>query len=191
MAQGLGHPLQDLQPLIGGNTDMTDQGSQEYVTLGCHKGNFRGLNVRNPDPNFVYKWANNRPQELMAAVQQGRILVGADDQEMSAVQDLLGLEATPLDGSCMFQGMRLVKTPIERERQLQEQRQELHDARFKQGTAEKDYFDGATEEEVRLGRGKGLRMMRDDHHTTATDGPNPGNTQLDSWRPNLGLDYRG
>lgn len=191
MGQGLGDPLEDLLPLVGGNTDMTDQGSVDFVTLGCHKGNFRGLNVRNPDPNMDYKWANDRPQELMAAVQQGSILVGPEDQEMSAVHDLLGLESTPLDGSCMYAGMRLIKTPIERVRQREEQRLRQYNAAFKEGAVEREYFDGATEQEARFGGDQGLRLMRSDHQTDVTEGANPSGKRLDSWRPNLGLDYRG
>ena len=190
MSQGLGHPLQDLQPLVDGNVDMTDQGAIEYVTLGAHKGDFRGLNVRNPDPNMKYEWLNDRPQELMAAAQKGQILVGAEDQEASAQLELMGLEATPLDSSCMFAGMRLAKTPIETARYQQEQRDRLHKERFHDGPSEKDYVGKQTEQEARLGGGKrGLRFMHEDHETSWTEGADPSGRRLDSWRPNLGLDY--
>lgn len=191
MSQGAGNPLEDLEPLVGGCTDMTDQGRVEYVTIGCHKGRFRGFNIRNPEPNYVYKWINNRPEEILQAQQEGRQIIGHDDQEASALEDLLGLEPTPLDGSCMFAGMIAVKTPIEVVRRQREQRERLHKARFKDGSSEREYFDGATEEEIRLGGDQGLRMMRRDHGTEVTEGPNPSGRRLDSWRPNLGLDYRG
>jgi hypothetical protein len=189
MSQGLGDPLADTQPLIDGNVDMTDQGTVEYTTLGCHKGDFRGLNVRYPDLNMDYEWLNDRPQSLMAAAQRGQILVGAEDQEMSANADLLGLEPSPLDSSCMYAGMRLAKTPIEIVRRRKEQQERLHNSVFKDGPTERKYFDRSTEEEARLGGRRGLRFMHEDHETSVTAGFDPAGRRLDSWRPNLGLDY--
>lgn len=190
MGQGIGDPLEDLLPLVGGSTDMTDQGGADFVTLGCHKGDFRGLNVRNPDPNFVYQWINDRPSEIQAARMKGRILVGPEDQEASAVMDLLGFESTPLDGAAMFHGMRLCKTPIEIERRHQAQRDRLHRATFHDGPAERKYLNGMTDEEHRLGGERGLRLMRADHGSRMTEGPDPEGRSLATWRPQLGLDYQ-
>jgi len=180
--QGPGHPLEDLQPLHDGNVDMTDQSSAEFVTIGSHKMRFRGLNVRNPQPNMVYKWINNTEGEVSQAIQEGRKLVGPEDPEMSAVVDLLGLEASALDESCMFAGMRLVKTPIEVERRHQEERQRQHDASFKSGVSERGYFANTTTTEQHLGQAHGgtLRLMRDDHRTDVVEGSDPDGRRLDS-----------
>lgn len=146
--------------------------------VGCHRGDYAGLNVANPQPGYEYQWGNNRPQSVLGARARGWTPVRDGDPDCPAyelVDEYNDSTDTPtqLDTIKPFGGLILLRTPVENLRRLHEDHDKESAARL-QGSAE-GYLQGASYEEQALGRsheGKYLptRFARREHGTTVQEG---------------------
>ena len=91
--------------------------------VGCHLGNFAGLNVCDPQPGFEYEWMMNPSREGaniadgMRIQQLGGQVVKDGDPEFAAFKHMEGMGGgTSLDTSTIYKELVLVRIPAERQR---------------------------------------------------------------------------
>jgi hypothetical protein len=124
-----------------GNADLSEHGIYEN-SVGCHDGDFIGLNIVNPLPGYEYAWLLNPNRQGAGmgdalAIQrlQGHILT-ADDPEFAALQKLEGVDKQFLDSCTGFRELVPVRIPEEVIRQKREQEHLANLKMLKSGPAE-------------------------------------------------------
>lgn len=193
--------------MLGGGSDRLDleplnfEGNRELDNLeasyGCHAGEYAGLNIFNPQPNFVYSWANDNDRDRLLVRQRGGQIVQAGDPEMAAYKAMVGHGQTDLDSAQTgYPGILLVRTPIEIERRRREEEDRRRQALLRGGGAEATYIQRGLRnpEEVAAGAAAGrtsLRFARRDHVTRVTAGPHEEAPELDAWGPGDGISRDG
>lgn len=150
--------------------------------VGCHKDQFVHLNILNPQPGMEYCWVRNTGRDKMLYRQKGYRVVGADDPEMAAMNQVMADGPTPLDSSDVYGDVILMKAPAEAVRQIRGREQAKAQAQMRGGAA--DYADKAAAIEEQLSRGLPPRFRRRDHILEFKDGQE--NT-VDVWQPEDGI----
>ena len=158
-----------------GNADLSEHGVFEH-SIGCHTGDFIGLNVVNPLPGFEYQWCLNPNRQgssmgdqLAIARLQGHI-VTAEDPEFSALQKIEGVDKQFLDTCASFRELVLVRVPDHVIRARREQELEENLKMVKGGPAE-DFVSRADPLERQLYGNKGpTRFNRSSHITEFDEG---------------------
>lgn len=91
-------------------------------SIGCHRGDYRVLNVQNPQAGFEYNWERNRPETIMRAKMRGGQMVRDGDPEYTSLRELAEIDAsTPLDTRTVFGDVVLFRTPMDRVRERHEE----------------------------------------------------------------------
>ena len=102
--------------MLGGGSDrewtepLAADGNRRNIPLdervvGCHTGNYIGLNVVNPQPGFEYAWylspsrSGASPADAFAIYSVGGHVVNETDPERAYLSKIEGLEGTPIDTS--------------------------------------------------------------------------------------------
>lgn len=180
-----------LRPLTPeGNLDT--YGDPDFDNMvGCHTGQFIGLNVPNAEPGYEYVWENRKSAEIMKAKLRGGYRVRIDDPEGIALQKLqdnyVGRnETTPIDSHYNFNDVTLFKYPIERIREIRSEENAKAQAMMRGGAAE--FADRATSIERQMSRGQDTRFRRRDHSMRVVD---QADQTLDEWQPEDGLIHEG
>lgn len=150
MSADLGTDLSWYRPVSSRNED--PYSSRE--PLGTYRGGFEGLNVQHPQPGYQYQWVNlKNASEISRRNMQGFVFVREGDPEMDGYTNYTVQHGTPQASMLMFGNLALARIPIERHRQLREQRQQLSRARITGPT--QDFEDRGAEMYAELrGRGK-------------------------------------
>jgi len=166
-----------------GNTDMTEHGVFEN-TIGCHDGDFIGLNVRNPLPGHEYVWLlnPNRTGGGMGdalAIQRlkGHIVTG-EDPEMSVMEGLEGVDKQFLDTCSSFRELVLVRVPEEVMRARREQEHEKNLKMLKFGPAETFVSQADPLERTMYGNKGPTRFSQSDHSTYFNEGGQDGEPHM-------------
>jgi len=171
----------DREELNNFNPDAYHQSDDPDKMMGCHKGDFAMLNIRNAQPGDTYSWANDTPTDVMKARMTGKRVVHADDPERAGFADMLGYDEGSLDSTGAGPpGVVLMKRSAKDERRVREEQQSQREKLLRSGDAEQNYINRASADEAQFG---GKRFMRDDHRTYVTDGPKETGRQVDAWRP--------
>ncbi|MCP4113855.1 MAG: hypothetical protein GY737_00340 [Desulfobacteraceae bacterium] len=170
--------------------DIVAHDPSNYV--GCHVGDYMGLNVFNAKPEMTYSWAVDKDVARLAAAQRGAEIVQAEDQEMAAYRLMSSNYSTPLDSSNSgYPGMVLLRTPNDVERARREREQALHQKRFRSGVAENTYKEGSNSSEVSAAHAANrdaLRFARRDHRTKVVAGATEDADTLLSWSADIEKD---
>jgi hypothetical protein len=140
--------------------------------VGCHLGNFAGLNVCDPQPGFEYEWMMNpsrsgaNPSDGMRIQQLGGQVVRDGDPEFAAFKHMEGMgDSSPLDTSTIYKELVLVRIPVEKQRARLQAISDKNKRMLRKGPEES--FVGsasALESERYSGRGPTRFAMRD-HQT--------------------------
>lgn len=174
---GGGKSREWLRPLTPeGRLDTDDPNLDDMV--GCHKGDFVGLNVINPDPGFEYVWELNRPRDIMRAKMRGGIRVGADEPESAAMAHLTDSTDTPVDGYHTFGDVTLFKYPIDKIAKIRAEESARAQAMMRGGAAE--FVSKATKLEQEMSRGQATRFKARNHGLQYLDGQE---NVVDTWNP--------
>jgi hypothetical protein len=158
-----------------GNVDLSTEGVFES-SIGCHTGDFIGLNVVNPLPGFEYMWLLNPNRQgagmgdqLAIARLQGHI-VSAEDPEFSALQKIEGVDKQFLDTCASFRELVLVRVP---EHVIQKRREDEQQENLKMisGGPAEDFVSRMDPLERQLYGNKGpTRFSRSSHITEFDEG---------------------
>ena len=182
---GGGSDLQWLAPLDEDGNRNLDLDDLAQETVGCHVGPYAGLNVVNPQPEFEYSWANNRPDDLLIARHHGGQVVQSGDPEMAAYSQLVYDGETPVDSAELFPGVVMIRTPTSRVRERREREQAKADAMLTGGQSEFENKTTQGEEEYANLDGRGpTRFTRREHHIEFED--HSGRVTR-HWRPGDGI----
>ena len=156
-----------------GNTDMTQHGVYDY-TIGCHEGDFVGLNVRNPQPGSEYIWmlnpnraGSNMGDALAIQRLQGHIVTG-EDPEFSAMEGMEGVDKQFLDTCSSFRELVLVRIPEEVIREKREKECKANIDMITSGPAE-TFVEQADPLERQLYGNKGPTRFSQSTHITEFD----------------------
>lgn len=174
-----------LEPLDPeGNRDPGYEEEDEFDSMvGCHTGNYFGLNVYNPEPGFEYVWERNTDRDKLRAIQSGGRMVDANDREFAAVRSVLGAnEGAPLDSLNVYNDVVLFKYPESAIRRKREQEQTKARNMIRGG--ERSFVDRATAAEREMSPGRATRFARSDHRADLEDAQ--GNL-VDQWAPDRGI----
>lgn len=157
-----------------GRTDMSADAIFEE-TVGDHVGDYRGLNVVNPQPGCEYVWmldpdrgtSRNRMAELMAIQMSGGQVVQKGDPELAAFEVLAGSTVAAQEKVSNGEVL-LVRLPAEtvarrREEQLARNKTNLT------GSEEK-YLSGASSFEIEAGNGEATRFRHRKHQLLFEEG---------------------
>ena len=164
--------LAELDPY--GNTNMEAYDVYEN-TIGCHGGDFAGMNVCNPQPGFEYSWELNpsrpgaRVADGMKIFQNKGQVVKAGDPEMAALSEMIGVEVSFLQTTAQFQELVLVRYPTEVIQARREEIDEKNKAQLRKGPAE-GFINRADPLEANYSSGGATRFRRSDHNTTFKEG---------------------
>jgi len=119
---GGGSQREWLEPLDAEGNRRSDDLPIDGQLVGCHIGDYAGLNLVNPQPGFEYEWllnpatARNSTAASLQIHSLGGQIVSEGDPEFAAFKLMEGLESTPLDTSTMYKELVLVRIPVERQR---------------------------------------------------------------------------
>jgi hypothetical protein len=156
-----------------GNVDLSSEGIFENI-LGCHVGDFIGLNIANPLPGYEYQWMLNPNRRgagmgdaLAISRLQGHILT-ADDPEFAVLKQIEGGDKSFLDTCSSFRELVPVRIPEEVIRQKREQEAEANLRMLKGGPAE-DFVSRAHPLEHQMYGNKGPTRFRQSTHQTEFD----------------------
>lgn len=193
--------------MLGGGRDrldlapLTPEGNRELdnpnASMGCHVGDYIGLNVFNPQPEFVYSWANDNPRDRLLVLQRGSQIVQSGDPESAAYHEMVNHDQTPLDSAhAGYPGVILVRTPIEIERRRRENEEQTRQAMLRGGGSEAAFIEGGRRNpgEMEAGQAAGhtsLRFQRRDHTVQVTAGSEPDDRVVDHWSPSAGIVREG
>lgn len=108
-----GRPLRFIRPNL----------PDDEETLGCHRGSFEALNVRNPQRGVRYFYQRKDPSCILRSLNKGAKVVTSDDPEGwgADLPESVGLQ---LDGVHAFHDVVLMKIPLDKYRQLKAERLE-------------------------------------------------------------------
>jgi len=158
--------------------------------MGCHKGNFAGLNIANPQPDTHYIWATNNRREILHYQMEGFEVVQADDQETAAI-DLIGGDwhrPAQLDSGFQesFPGVVLMKQSGDKLRERREKQQAANEAMLR-GTAD-GYLgrESGAEQQIAAndgGMGGSLRLQGREHRYEEYDK----GQVVSQWTPGNGI----
>lgn len=158
-----------------GNADLSAHGVFEN-SLGCHEGDFIGLNVVNPQPGFEYLWLLNPNRQGAGMGDQLAIsrlrghIVTSEDPEFSALEKIEGVDKQFLDTCSSFRELVLVRVPEEVIRAKREQEHQTNLDMLKSGPAEA-FVEQADPLERSLYGNKGpTRFSRSTHMTEFDEG---------------------
>ena len=172
-----------LEPLDEHGNREADIDEEFESMIGCHVGNFYGLNVFNPEPGYEYVWERATDKDKLRCIREGGRPVDAQDPEFAAVRSVLGAnEGAPLDTLNIFNDVVLFKYPESAIRRKREQEQEK--ARIKLSGGARAFADRATEAERMFSPGRATRFARKDHQIDYQDS---GNVSVDQWSPDKGI----
>lgn len=156
-----------------GNADMSEYGIYDQ-TIGCHDGDFIGLNVRNPLPGSEYVWLLNPNRQGagmgdLLAIQRlkGHIVTG-DDPEFSCLDSMEGVDKQFLDSCSTFRELVLVRVPEEVMRNKRELEHAANLKMLKSGPAEA-FVERQTDLERSTYGNKGPTRFRQTTHSTEFD----------------------
>jgi hypothetical protein len=146
--------------------------------VGCHLGNFAGLNVCDPQPGFEYEWMMNpsrsggSPADGMKILQVGGQVVTDEDPEFAAFKHMEGMGgSSPMDTSTVYKELVLVRIPVERQRARLEAIKEKNEKMLRRGPAE-TFVGGASalEQSQRYNERGPTRFAMNDHRTEFNHG---------------------
>lgn len=133
---GSGGDLSWLKPL-------SPDGNLSDDALGCHRGDFEIMNVRNAQPGFTYGYARATRGRVRHFQRKCYKVVSHEDPERMGDAEDPNYAAAGLDSTQDFDDVVLMKCPTERVRERQRERIQRTEASLKGVTAE--YLDGAGE----------------------------------------------
>lgn len=160
-----------------GCTDLTADGILDE-TIGDHVGDYRGLNIVNPQPGCEYVWmldperggATNRMADFMAIRTSGGEIVKKGDPEMAAFEHIvgshLGAQEKVSNGEVI-----LVRIPIEEVARRREE-QLLRNRALLTGGEER-FLAGASMAESQAGQGEATRFRHRKHQLLFEEGGAP------------------
>ncbi len=123
----LGDDLSWYRPVAARNED-------PYILnqpLGTYRKGCEGLNVQRPQAGYQYQWVNLRnPSEVSRRQMQGFQFVRTGDPEMEGYVNYTVAKGTPQESMLMFGNLALCRIPIERHRQIREDRRSLYRERI-------------------------------------------------------------
>jgi hypothetical protein len=187
---GIGRDNLDLEPL---DLDGNRQTDNPNASLGCHTGYFQGLNVFNPQPGWVYYWADSSPRGIQDARLSGREVVQAGDPEYAAYNRMFVNTGSNTDSAQTgYPGVILTRRHITIERELREQEAEVSRNLLRSGAVERDYIEGGrnSPEEMaaaRVRKHDSLRFQTHGHGSRIVDGVSEDGRVVEAWSPNAGI----
>lgn len=182
--------------MIGGGSDRADLKSydpEQYLEsddpndmMGCHVGDFLGLNIINAQPGKFYAWCDDSQKGLMRARYKSYQVVHKDDPEMAGYQRIAGYDHQDLDSaSTGFPGVVLVRRSAKDEKRVRAEEQSRRDDLFRSGNSADGYLSGATAEEISQG---GERFKRKEHRSFRTTGTSEDSPEvLEPWTTDRGI----
>lgn len=184
---GGGYDRSRLKPL---NPDGNTQSEPGIRVVGTHRGVHAGLNICNPRPGFHYSWAARTRDSIQRARMNGAIPVREGDEEYAAYREFIGMgdiphmQHTDLDSlNAGFGDLVLMRTPEVKIREIREERQRIHQARFRACGVEHGFIQeghsNPGEDQLAQSSGRPLRFMRADHSSRVTAGPSPDGETVD------------
>ena len=173
-----------LEPLNSEGNKEPDGEEEDFDRMvGCHTGNFAGLNLYNPQEGFDYVWERNTERDKLRCLQQGGRMVDANDPEFAAIRSMLGAnEAAPLDSLNVYNDVILFKYPESAIRRKREQEQQKAQRSMRGGA--QAFIERANDAERAIAGGRATRFARSDHRDDLEDGS--GNI-VDQWTPDKGI----
>ena len=122
---------------------LNPEGNLSEEALGCHKGDFSHMNVRNWQTGFTYAYARRNDGRIRHYKRMGYRVVTQDDPEYIGDADDPDFAAAGLDSSFGTGDVILMKCPTERVRKRQQERIAYTESMLKGVTDE--YLDRAGE----------------------------------------------
>ena len=181
--------------MFGGGRDREEleaYNPEEYLAsddphrrMGCHKGMYSGLNIKNAQTGMFYAWADTDPRALLMARMNGYEVVTSDMPERAAYSSDPSHDHQDTDStSTGFPGVILMRRTAENERRVRAEEQAQADLLMRGGDG---YLNGGSQLERNAGgtRFSGAPGMT--HRTHATEGPNPDGRTLDAWTTSDGI----
>jgi len=156
--------------VIGGGVDrdhVRPSNANKPDIIGDHRGQFEGLNVRNPQTGVRYMYENIKSgggSRVLSRLNQGYTLVRAGDPEAWGGTLPINHGGTP-DGLHVFGDVALMRIPLPLYAKLQEEERQI--ARAAANRAEDSFRDKGESLKVRLGSRvpQDLYYARNDHNT--------------------------
>ena len=140
--------------------------------VGCHLGNFAGLNVVDPQPGFEYEWMMNpardgaSPSDGMRIHQVGGQVVKDGDSEFAAFKHMEGMgDSSPLDTSTIYKELVLVRIPAEKQRARLQAISDKNKRMLRKGPEESFVSNASAQESERYSGYGPTRFARSDHRT--------------------------
>lgn len=150
--------------------------------VGCHEGNYFGLNVVHPQEGCNYVWERNTRPDLLRIKTQGGEVVQAGDPELSAFASVETDRDTQMDSTNVYGDVVLVRYTEEAIRRKRDAENKKAQNMMRSGA--KDFLDRATQAERDIAGGQATRFRRNDHRIDLQD--DAGRT-VDSWVPGDGI----
>ena len=171
--------------MLGGGTDrewlepLDSEGNRQTSTnmgdqmVGCHVGNYAGLNITNPQPGFEYEWminpanSRNAMSARIAINSIGAEIVNEGDPERAAYRDMDGMQNAALDTSTTFNDeVVLVRIPEERQRVRRDEIEQKNQRMLRRGPEESFVNSASALEQLQRYNQRGpTRFALGDHQT--------------------------
>lgn len=157
---------------------------QGHAMIGCHRGQFEILNVRNPQPGEHYVWIHDNQKGRTQAMTRGGRIVQTGDPEYQAYSELHGeTHGGDVDGIVRANELMLVAIPEHRIRAEREAEQAQREAKLSGGVTEAAYMSASPDQRAIEAQynTSNLKIMHPKHRTRNTAGPNESDAELSSW----------
>jgi hypothetical protein len=161
-----------LEPLDAEGNRRNDLPVEDQM-IGCHLGNFAGLNVLNPQPGFEYEWMLYPPtarNSTAASLEIGRLggsMVREGDPEYAAFSEMEGMQGSAIDTAVVYNNeLVLVRIPVEKQRARMAAIEEKNQRMLRKGP-EDAFVGGASglEQSPRYNERGPTRFAMRDHQT--------------------------
>jgi len=170
-----------LEPLDEkGNVKSDDPNLEDMV--GCHQGNFTGLNMTGVQAGTVVVWERNNPKDLLSAKMRGGEVIRQGDPEAAAAGILTDDRDTQMDSTYTFGDVVAVRYSEDAIRRIREAENTKAQNMMRSGA--KDFLDRATNAERQIAGGVPTRFRRHDHRLDFVD---DADRVVDQWVPGDGI----
>jgi hypothetical protein len=185
---GAGADRLALKPLgPDGSRDGNDDPELDDV-MGCHAGSTFGLNVSNPQPGFVYKWARKKGSDIAYYRRRGGQVVQTDDPEHSVGSTYIeDMGASPVDSADIYEDVILMRFPEEAIRRQTEEDLAKSQDQLRSGADE--FVNQAHERpgEIEFSGGNPTRFAKRGHRLDFSTGYSADSPKVDTWTPDKGI----
>lgn len=150
-----GPPLSDTRPL---EIERDELGRP--MQIGCHVGSGTALNVRNPQPGYVYWYERSKPADVLRKMNEGWELVTSEHPEGWGAQLPAHVQAA-LGTARAYQDVVLMRAPEEIVAARQQENSEQ--ARLSREGIDRDFEDRGRRLQAALGQRGGARPVYSRH----------------------------